>query len=282
MQEKAALEKGKPAKAEKPSTPAPAVAAAAGPAKAEKPAAKPKPKQDKAPAPVASAPEAAAPAAAPAGAPKPAESKPAAEKAEKAEKEGKAPAKAKQEAQPKGKGKGKGEAAAPAAPAGPVQSDISRLDIRVGKIVEVAKHTENLYVEKIDLGEEKPRTIVSGLVKFVPIEQMQNRFVLVLANLPPRALQGVTSEGMVLAASDDAHTAVELPDLPDGVKPGERVHFQGDDGQPELPHVNKKALERVFPDLVTNAELLATYKGNPFLTSKGPVKFKSLKNAHIK
>merc|ERR1712223_1508557 len=61
----------------------------------------------------------------------------------------------------------------------------SRLDIRIGKIVEVKKHpeAEALYVETIDLGESEPRTIVSGLVNFVPIEDMQDRMVVVLCNL---------------------------------------------------------------------------------------------------
>lgn len=80
----------------------------------------------------------------------------------------------------------------------------SRLDIRVGKIVEVSKHpdADSLYVEKIDLGEPAgPRTIVSGLVNFVPIEEMQDRLVVVLANLKPANLRGVASHGMVLCAS---------------------------------------------------------------------------------
>lgn len=152
----------------------------------------------------------------------------------------------------------------------------------MGKIIEVKQHTENLYVEKIDLGEAAPRTIVSGLVKFVPLDQMQNRTVLVLANLQPRALQGITSEGMVLAASDDAHTTVQLLDVPAGVAPGERVSFPGETGEAEKPHLNKKVLDRVFPDLKTNGECVATYKGLPFTTSKGPVRVASLKNAHIK
>lgn len=79
----------------------------------------------------------------------------------------------------------------------------ARLDIRVGKIVEVSRHpdADSLYVEKIDLGEEKPRTIVSGLVNFVPIEQMQNRIVVVLCNLKPQKMRGIESYGMVLCAS---------------------------------------------------------------------------------
>lgn len=79
----------------------------------------------------------------------------------------------------------------------------SRLDIRIGKIVEVSKHPEadSLYVEKIDLGEEQPRTIVSGLVNFIPIEEMQGRMVVVLCNLKPAKMRGIESKGMVLCAS---------------------------------------------------------------------------------
>lgn len=52
--------------------------------------------------------------------------------------------------------------------------DVSRLDFRIGKIVAVEKHpdADTLYVETVDLGEEKPRTIVSGLVNHIPIEQV--------------------------------------------------------------------------------------------------------------
>jgi tyrosyl-tRNA synthetase len=97
-----------------------------------------------------------------------------------------------------------------------------RLDIRVGKIVEVSKHpdADALYVEKIDvgvlftysnvscshfnielLGDAAPRTIVSGLVNYVPIEEMKDRMVVVLCNLKPAKMRGVESCGMVLCAS---------------------------------------------------------------------------------
>lgn len=99
---------------------------------------------------------------------------------------------------------GKEAAKKPAnAVAEPVEDGPHRLDIRVGKIVEVSKHpdADSLYVEKIDLGEAVPRTIVSGLAKYVPIEQMENRFVAVLCNLKPAKMRGVESQGMVLCAS---------------------------------------------------------------------------------
>lgn len=52
---------------------------------------------------------------------------------------------------------------------------VSRLDIRVGVIKKVQKHpdADSLYVEEIDVGEESTRTVVSGLVKYIPLEEMQ-------------------------------------------------------------------------------------------------------------
>lgn len=65
------------------------------------------------------------------------------------------------------------------------QEALARLDIRVGKIVSVARHPEadKLYVEQIDVGEAKPRQIVSGLVDYVPESEMLNALVYVICNL---------------------------------------------------------------------------------------------------
>lgn len=60
---------------------------------------------------------------------------------------------------------------------------------------------DSLYVEKIDVGEAEPRTVVSGLVHFVPKEQLQDRLVVLLCNLKPQKMRGVESQGMVLCAS---------------------------------------------------------------------------------
>ncbi len=65
---------------------------------------------------------------------------------------------------------------AAAAAAADVASDLDLLDIRVGKILKAWKHPEadSLYVEEVDVGEaEGPRTICSGLVKYVPEEELQ-------------------------------------------------------------------------------------------------------------
>lgn len=66
--------------------------------------------------------------------------------------------------------------APPAAEAADVGADLDLLDIRVGKIVKAWKHPEadSLFVEEVDVGEpEGPRTICSGLVKYVAEEELQ-------------------------------------------------------------------------------------------------------------
>ncbi len=56
----------------------------------------------------------------------------------------------------------------------PAEVDVTVLDMRVGRIVDVKKHpdADSLYIEEVDCGEEAPRTVVSGLVKHIPIEQV--------------------------------------------------------------------------------------------------------------
>jgi tRNA-binding EMAP/Myf-like protein len=56
--------------------------------------------------------------------------------------------------------------------------DVSRLDMRVGHIVNAKKHpdADALYVEEVDLGEGRIRMVVSGLVKHVPLDQVISVF----------------------------------------------------------------------------------------------------------
>ena len=64
-------------------------------------------------------------------------------------------------------------------PTSEAEITISRLDIRVGLITKVQKHpdADSLYVEEIDVGEAAPRTVVSGLVNYIPIEEMQESII---------------------------------------------------------------------------------------------------------
>ncbi|EGC32685.1 hypothetical protein DICPUDRAFT_98810 [Dictyostelium purpureum] len=172
--------------------------------------------------------------------------------------------------------------APPAAPEPPM--DISRFEIKVGKIVECKKHeaADSLYVEKIDLGEaEGPRTIVSGLVKFIPLDQMLNRKVLVLCNLKPANLKGIKSFGMVLCASNSDHTQVEFVEPPADAVIGERVVFEKFPG--DYDKVLKPAtFDAVIGDLQTNADKIAVFKGDLSKTSAGPCTVKSIAGVPIK
>ncbi|KAL0074106.1 hypothetical protein F4703DRAFT_1894057 [Phycomyces blakesleeanus] len=159
--------------------------------------------------------------------------------------------------------------------AAPVESDqapVSRLDIRVGFIHSCKKHpdADSLYVEEIDLGDGAGvhRTVVSGLVRWVPIEEMQNRWVICLANLKPASMRGIKSEAMVLCATANDGSKVELlaPVDTSKVQPGDRVFFEGMEGEPEkiLPP-KKKYWEAVQPDFKTEDDTLAYFQGKPFL-----------------
>ncbi|OTF70025.1 hypothetical protein BLA29_007869, partial [Euroglyphus maynei] len=162
--------------------------------------------------------------------------------------------------------------------------DVSRLDLRVGKIIDVKKHpdADSLYIEQIECGEDKPRTVVSGLVKFVPLEEMQNRMVVVLCNLKPAKMRGIVSEAMVMCASTPEKVEILTP--PEGSVPGDRVTFAKYPGQPDQQlNPKKKIWEQIAPDLTTNNDLEATYKGDTFIVQeKGPVKSITLKNVPVK
>ena len=84
-------------------------------------------------------------------------------------------------------------------------ADFRKLDIRVAKIVWIDDHPEadKLYQMKVDVGEDEPRSIVAGLKAYYKKEEMLGRRVLCLANLKPRKLRGIMSQGMLLAADDE-------------------------------------------------------------------------------
>ena len=152
-------------------------------------------------------------------------------------------------------------------------TELSRLEMRVGKIVEVIKHPEadSLYVEKVDVGEEDgPRTIVSGLVEFISEADLLNREVVVLCNLKPRALKGITSAGMLLCVSNEGHNEVDPLRPPSGAAVGELITFEGHKSTPiDAGNRASKAFSKVANDLFVDEEGRATYQGVPFMTSAG-------------
>ncbi|EEH58816.1 uncharacterized protein MICPUCDRAFT_8179, partial [Micromonas pusilla CCMP1545] len=162
--------------------------------------------------------------------------------------------------------------------------DVSVLDIRVGTIVKAWEHpgADKLWVESVELGEERPRQIVSGLRAFKTEAQMTGARVLVLCNVKKGPLREELSEGMVMCASNADHTEVDFIVPPEGVPNGEKVAFEGFDGEPvDVLTPKKKMFEQCAEKLSTDADGVAKYDGVPFMTSKGPC-VSTLKNAAIK
>lgn len=60
---------------------------------------------------------------------------------------------------------------------------------------------DGLYIETVELGEETPRTIISGLAGLVPMEELQDRLGVFLCNLKPVKMRGIESCGMLMCAS---------------------------------------------------------------------------------
>lgn len=99
-----------------------------------------------------------------------------------------------------------------------------QVELRVGKISSVEDHpnADRLYVVKIDDGSESERTICAGLKQYYQPEEMVGKSVVFVANLKPRALRGVTSEGMMLAA-DDGKDGVKLVTIDGDIATGSQV-----------------------------------------------------------
>jgi methionyl-tRNA synthetase len=81
--------------------------------------------------------------------------------------------------------------------------DFAKVDMRVGlvKSAELVKGANKLVHMMIDIGEPEPRSIVAGIAEAYQPEQLVGRKLCVVANLEPRQLRGIPSNGMIVAAS---------------------------------------------------------------------------------
>jgi methionyl-tRNA synthetase len=119
--------------------------------------------------------------------------------------------------------------AAPASPPSPPVSDtidigdFAKVDLRVGQVLEAGqvKGADKLLHLKIDIGEGKPRSIVAGIAAAYQPGQLIGRKVVIVANLQPRKLRGIESQGMIVAASLEGGSPVLagfLEDVPIGAR----------------------------------------------------------------
>ncbi|KAF1955718.1 multisynthetase complex auxiliary component p43 [Byssothecium circinans] len=151
------------------------------------------------------------------------------------------------------------------------------IDLRVGHILKAERHpnADSLYVSTIACGDapgtdntseyegQVVRTVCSGLNGLIPLEEMQNRKIITVCNLKPVTMRGIKSCAMVLAASpriaegEDSHGGpVELVNPPAESKAGDRVLFEGWEGEPEaVLNPKKKIWEAIQPGFTTTDSL---------------------------
>lgn len=159
------------------------------------------------------------------------------------------------------------------------------IDLRVGHILKAIQHpnADSLYVSTIAVGDaagtentseyegQVCRTVCSGLNGLVPLEEMQGRKIVAVCNLKPVTMRGIKSAAMVLAASprlapgeaDDHKGPVELVNPPAHANAGDRVYFEGWEGEPE-PVLNpkKKVWEDCQPGFTTTEELEVAFEAD--------------------
>jgi methionyl-tRNA synthetase len=100
--------------------------------------------------------------------------------------------------------------------------DFQMLDLRVGRIVsaEPVPKANKLLKLTVDVGQEQ-RTVVAGIAESYRPEALVGRSIILVANLAPRTLRGIESQGMVLAAESDGQIVLAGFDVP--VNPGSKV-----------------------------------------------------------
>ena len=99
-----------------------------------------------------------------------------------------------------------------------------KVDLRVGVITSVEDHpnADRLYVIRIDDGSGQERTICAGIKSYYSVDELLQKSIVFVSNLKPRALRGVNSQGMMLAA-DDGNGGVRLVTIDGEIAAGSRV-----------------------------------------------------------
>jgi methionine--tRNA ligase beta chain len=199
-----------------------------------------------------------------------------------------------QETAPKAK-TGKGETApketvAAGVATDSVEADLCKIDLRCGCIKEagLAPDSEKLMMLQVDIGEEKPRQVLSGIAKFYTADQLMNRKVVVYCNIKPNKMAGLDSQAMILCATegkggDGAKVQLLVP--PKGTKEGTRLTCGSLEVGSMAGEVNVKKIskvwERVQPLLTTNSSKQATFQGTLLQLDAEPITVDSIANGPI-
>jgi methionyl-tRNA synthetase len=103
--------------------------------------------------------------------------------------------------------------------------DFLKVELRVGevKIAERVPNADKLLRMEVDIGEEKPRQLLAGLAEYYEPENLVGRKVVVVANLKPRKMRGLESQGMICAASLGEEDTPAVATFVEDVKVGARL-----------------------------------------------------------
>lgn len=100
--------------------------------------------------------------------------------------------------------------------------DFAKLEFKVGTVLEAENidGSEKLLKLTVDLGEENPRTILSGIKQWYSPDDLKGKQFVFIANLEPRMMMGIESQGMILAADGEK----PVPLIPsEQVAPGSKI-----------------------------------------------------------
>ena len=103
--------------------------------------------------------------------------------------------------------------------------DFAKVDLRVGRVIsaERVEGSRKLIKMIVDLGGEQ-RQILAGLAKWYKPEEFVGKYVVVVANLKPKRMAGLVSQGMLLATCEEGEEGRPVLLTVEGpVKPGARV-----------------------------------------------------------
>jgi methionyl-tRNA synthetase len=102
--------------------------------------------------------------------------------------------------------------------------DFAKVELRVGQVksAQRVEGTDKLMHLSVDIGEPEPRSIVAGIAKAYEPESLVGRKVVIVANLKPRKMRGIESNGMIVAATGDSGIP-SLAGFPDDAPVGARL-----------------------------------------------------------
>lgn len=101
--------------------------------------------------------------------------------------------------------------------------EFSKIKLKVGTVLEAEdlEGSEKLLKLKVDLGEGSPRQLLAGVKQWYEPEDFIGKQVVVVANLEPRKMMGLESQGMMLAA--DSENGPIFLTVPKKVPPGTKI-----------------------------------------------------------